>query len=104
MPQASATGHSQTVLALRQDDSGYAGQMEELSDILYPTFVYRCVLRCLPDNPASVLETDKSGSLMMSKLVKEMYSKMLMREALNTDQMSHFHLKLCETRKTVGME
>lgn len=48
-------------------------------------------------NPASILEKDKCRSLMMPKLVKKMYSKILMRETLNIDHMSHFHQKLCET-------
>lgn len=71
--------------------------MEEMSDIFHPAFVYCYASRSLPDNPASILETDKSRCLMMSKLVKEMYSKMLMWDALNIDQMSHFHQKFCET-------
>lgn len=72
MAQACAAGHSQRVLPLRHD------QMEEMSDIFHPAFVYCYAPRSLPDNPASILETDKSRCLMMSKLVKEMYSKMLM--------------------------
>ena len=50
MPWASATGHSQMALALRQEDSGYAGQMEELSDFFLPAFVYWKVSGSLQSN------------------------------------------------------
>lgn len=76
MPWASATGHSQVVHALRQDDSGYAGQVEELSDFFPHAFVYWNAPGSLPDNPGSILETEKSRSLMTCKLDEAMYWKM----------------------------
>lgn len=75
-----------TVLSLGQNSSGYAAQMEELSNS-FPSFIGMSL-----DNLTYILETGKLRSLMMSKLKKEMFWRildMVMKALIST------HLNWC---------